>query len=71
MLDSELADDFDDPLIDGDPVVIVKPRRWQGLMPKAWVYTVDEDAMLGDHMITVESTARQRHADDKPLTTSR
>ena len=63
-LDSELADEFDDPLIDGDPVVIVNPVNGK-LEPKAWVYTVDEDAMLGDHMITVSTTAKT--ADDEAI----
>ena len=38
-------------------------------MPKAWVYTVDEDAKLGDHMITVSTTAKTLTT--KTLTTSR
>ena len=63
-LDSELADDFDDPLIDGDPVEIENPVSGK-MMPRAWVYTVDEDAMLGDHMITVSTTAN--NADDEDI----
>ena len=34
-------------------------------MPRAWIYTVDEDAMLGDHMITVSTTAT--NADDEDI----
>ena len=33
--------------------------------PAAWVYVVDKDAMLGDHMITVSTTAQ--NADDEDI----
>ena len=56
-LSAKLADSFDDPLIAGNPVTIVNPVK-DKTMPRAWVYTVDEDAMLGDHMIEVSTTAK-------------
>ena len=62
-LDSELADEFDDPLIDGDPVEIENPVS-DKTMPKAWIYTVDEDAQLGDHMITVSTSAQNADEED-------
>ena len=62
-LDSELADEFDDPLIDGDPVEIENPVSGK-TMPKAWIYTIDEDAQLGDHMITVSTSAENADEED-------
>ena len=59
----KLADDFDDPL-DDDPVDVITPIRTKS-EPAAWVYTVDKDAMLGDHMITVSTTAKT--ADNKDI----
>ena len=63
-LDSELADDFDDPLDLDGPDTIETPVTGK-TMPKAWVYEVDEDAQLGDHMITVSTTAKD--ADDEGI----
>ena len=63
-MDIELADDFDDPIIDGDPVENDEPVTGK-TMPMAWVFTVDEDAMLGDHMITVSTT--EQNADDEDI----
>ena len=63
-MDIELADDFDNPIIDGDPVENNMPVEGK-MMPMAWIYTVDEDAMLGDHMITVSTTAQ--NADDEDI----
>ena len=63
-LASELADEFDDPLIDGDPVIIANPVP-PNTMPKAWVYEIDMDAQLGDHDITVSTTAK--NADDEDV----
>ena len=59
----ELADDLDDPLAD-DPAEIDQPITGKD-EPAAFVYTVDEDAMLGDHMITVSTTAK--NADDEDI----
>ena len=69
-MDIELADDFDGPIIDGDPVENDMPVIGK-TMPMAWVFTVDEDAMLGDHMITVstdETNADDEDIDDVMLT---
>ena len=63
-LDSELADEFDDPLDLDGPDTIDTPVTGK-TMPKAWVYEVDEGAQLGVHMITVSTTAQ--NADDEDI----
>ena len=57
QMDVALADDFDDPLDTEDPTTINIPIPEKD-MPSAWVYVVDEHAQLGDHMITVSTTAK-------------
>ena len=55
-LESELADEDDDLLDDGDPTIIEDPvDAIDGDPARAWVYTIHEDAALGDHMITVST----------------
>ena len=55
-MDIELSDDFDDPLDADGETDITTPIPGK-VMPAAWVYVVDNDAQLGDHMITVSTTA--------------
>ena len=62
-LDSELANDDDDLLGDDDPVEIKDPVK-PGDPARAWVYTVDGDATLGDHMITVSTSAQNADKED-------
>ena len=63
-LDSELSDEDGDLLGDADIVTIEDPVK-DKMRPRAWVYTVDEDATLGDHMITVSTSAQ--NADDEDI----
>ena len=55
-LDSELTSEDDNLLGDGEMTTIENPVE-NKIMPRAWVYTIDKDASLGDHMITVSTTA--------------
>ena len=58
LLDGDDPDDHADPVMTGDPAF-------------AWVYTIHEDATLGDHMITVstdETNADDEAIDDVTLT---
>ena len=64
VLDSEIANEDDDLLGDADPVTIKNPVENRD-EPRAWIYTVDEDATLGDHTITVSTTAN--NADDEAI----
>ena len=61
---SELANEDDDLLGDADMLTIDDPVMTND-PARAWVYTVDKDAMLGDHMITVSTTAK--NADDEDI----
>ena len=63
-MEAELADEDSNLLGDGDIVVNDVPVA-EKTMPRAWFFTVDEDATLGDHMITV-STDRQ-NADEEDI----
>ena len=63
-LASELANEDDDLLGDADMLTIDDPVM-ENDPARAWVYTVDKDAMLGDHMITVSTTAQ--NADDEDI----
>ena len=63
-LDAEFANEDDDLIGDGDVTTIEDPVE-NKIMPRAWVYTIDEDATLGDHMITVSTTAQ--NADDEDI----
>ena len=77
-LDSELADEDDDLLGDGDPTLIedpVDPDATGGDPARAWLYMIHEDATLGDHMITVSTDTKgvdaegdERDIDDVMLT---
>ena len=58
LLDGDDPDEHDDPVMTGDPA-------------QAWVYTIHEDATLGDHMITVstdETNDDDEAIDDVTLT---
>ena len=60
----KLTDEFDEPLQTGNPtqlMIAVKDRT----EPTAWVYMVNKDAMLGNHMIEVSTTAKD--ADDEAI----
>ena len=59
QLKSKLADKDDDLLGDADIVIIDTPVK-DKTMPRAWIYTVGEDATLGDHMIEVSTTAKDK-----------
>ena len=63
-LDSELADDFDESLDADGPVEIDMPVTGKD-MPRAWMYMIEDDAMLGVHTITVSTTAK--NADDEDI----
>ena len=63
-LDAEFANEDDDLIGDGDVTTIEDPVE-NKIMPRAWVYTIDKDATLGDHMITVSTTAQ--NADDEDI----
>ena len=68
-LDAELAED-DDLIGDGDPITIEEPVEDRD-EPRAWLYTVDEDASLGEHTITVSTdvqNADEEDIDDVTLT---
>ena len=65
-LSIDLADEFDDPLSAAAPTEITMPVT--GMMgPEAWVYTVDDDAMLGDHMIEVSTGLKGKDDDDEDV----
>ena len=66
-----LDDDIDDPLATAKVITLAAANTPDNTM--VWVYEVDKDAMLGDHTITVSTTAKDE--DDKaiandPLTVS-
>ena len=63
-LDSELANEDDDLLGDADMLTIEDPVVESGDPARAWVYTVDGDATLGDHMITVSTSAQNADKED-------
>ena len=65
-LSIELADDFDDPLSLTSPTAITTPVTGQDGV-EAWVYVVDDDAMLGDHMITVSTGLKGKDDDDEEV----
>ena len=56
-LDSELTNEDDDLLGDGRMTTIETPVEGK-TEPRAWLYMIDDDATLGDHMITVSTTAK-------------
>ena len=62
-LDSELADDFDESLDADGPVEINEPVTGKD-MPRAWMYMIEDDAMLGVHTITVSTTAKNLDDED-------
>ena len=62
-LDSELVDEDSNLLGDADMLQIEDPVE-TGDPARAWVYTVDKDASLGDHMITVSTTAKDSENED-------
>ena len=66
-LDSKLANEDDDLLGDADMLEIEDPVETDD-PARAWVYTVDEHATLGDRMITVSSSVED--IDDVMLTVS-
>ena len=65
-IDVELADDFDDPLSADDPTDELDQAVAANVNPVAFVYVVDADAQLGDHMITVSTD--EDDVDDVTLT---
>ena len=69
-LSSKLSNDDDDLIGNADIVTINMPVTGK-MMPRAWVYTVDKDATLGEHMITVSTSATDKDGeaiDDVMLT---
>ena len=66
QLDSELADENGDLIGDAAIYTIVTPVA-DKTMPRAWVYTVDDEATLGDHMITVSTTAKAKDSDGEDV----
>ena len=65
-LNSKLANEDDNLLGDADIVTIEDPvDRANGDPATAWIYMVDEDADLGDHMITVSTSELDK--DDEPI----
>ena len=64
-LDSELATD-DDLLGDDGNVITIDDPVMTGDPATAWMYMIDEDATLGDHMITVSTTVKGKDNADIP-----
>ena len=63
-LSSEFASDDDDLLGDADPVDINDPvDPTNGDPAQAWLYTIDDEATLGNHMITVSTDATDKDKD--------
>jgi hypothetical protein len=62
-LSTKLANEDDDLLGDGDIVTIDEPVADKD-MPKAWIYSVHKDATLGEHMITVSTSATDKDGED-------
>lgn len=57
-IDSELANEDDNLIGDADPTLIENPVMPAGDPARAWLYMIDKDATLGDHMITISTDTK-------------